>query len=94
MTIEFQPRWENPRPSLRGSPGSHKPKGVQTPRAEFWDLAETRPGEWLLVKIDSKVSSGQRKKWLRSHGFEVVARKNENGTYNLYVRYVGSTDDN
>jgi len=94
MTIEFQPRWENPRPSLRGSPGSHKPKGVQTPRAEFWGMAMTRPGEWLLVKENSTTSSGQRKKWLKYNGFEVVARKNEEDTYNIYVRYIGTNDDN
>lgn len=89
---DFEPRWENPRPSLRGSAGPPKPKGQQTPRAEFWDLAKTRPGEWLLAKV-ARSTNGQRKKWLESRGFEVVARKNEAGTYNIYVRYVGDTND-
>jgi len=90
---EFQPRWEDPRPSFRGTQGPPKPKGEKTPRAEFWDIAMTRPGQWLLAKVNSQYSPGQRKPWLESHGFEVASRRNEDGTYNFYVRYVGSNDD-
>ena len=81
MLTEFQPRWEDPRPSRTG-------------RAAYWDMAKTRPGEWLLAKIDCSVPNGYKKKWLNSKGFEATARKNENGTYNVYVRYVGSNNDN
>lgn len=77
---DFEPRWEDPGPSRTG-------------RAKHWDLAKTRPGEWLLAKESHPVSHGYKTAWLKSHGFEIAARNNGDGTYRLYVRYIGDTND-
>ena len=66
------------------------------------DLLKSNPGDWFLWKEDAKTGgdSGQALRTLigvitlkgvdrKTLPYEATSRMNENGTWNIYVRYVG-----
>lgn len=74
--------WEKPPADGRGS--------ARSINVEFRDALMERPGEWAVMRRDTAQSytGGLRGRpfWA---GFEFTARKQENGRYTTYARYVG-----
>jgi len=88
----------NPRPARSGGPKSG-PSPVTIARR---NLLKSNPGEWFLWKENSKTGSesSQALKTLiglstlkgidrKTMEYQAISRLNENGTHNIYARYVG-----
>lgn len=77
--------WESPPPSLTGAAN----KGIR--RSKYWDILEElekKPGEWALILKDHAVPSSPIYSLIRTNRlpFEVVTRKNDDGTFAIYAR--------
>jgi hypothetical protein len=83
--------WEEPPSPQTG----HKNKGIR--RSQYWEILdqlETRPGQWACVEKNSSRSVSPIYSIIRNHElpFEVVVRKNKDGSYSHYARRVSEEE--
>lgn len=81
-------RWETPSPmSARGGRGKYD---------EFVKELKARPGQWAVLHPKAthashvpNINKGKIASFRPMGDFDATCRRNEDGTYKIYVRYVG-----
>jgi hypothetical protein len=80
-------RWEDPAQDERGQRGKYD---------EFVKELKTRPGQWAVLHPKAEhpshvpnVNKGKIASFRPAGDFEATSRGNGDGTYKIYVRYVG-----
>ena len=82
-------RWQDPPSNLRGTRGKHVPVA---------EMLRKHPGRWALVTtVRSKayatlIRTAKFACYAPAGSFEATSRKNADGMFDIYARYVGEGD--